>query len=202
MPDRTIVTIIWCQILNSGPVTSGEAGVLGCGEWGRQMWEEGPCQNHFKELMFSSWFQQATFQIKPCLLQEHFHGYRGLSVMPTTLASVIRLPVRLPVWLETLTSPCKYQIRQLILILPFLESFAWEIWRMNEGGMPPGFKTVGFKSNCDYVAQSCLSESMPLGDTASSPHLIYSLQTFTVPLNWPVLGAWVTALEGLGSPAA
>lgn len=30
--------------------------------------------------------------------------------MPTTLASVTRLPVRLLVLLETLTSPCKYQI--------------------------------------------------------------------------------------------
>lgn len=68
--------------------------------------------------VFSSRFQQVTFQIKPCLLQEPFPGSRGLSVMPITLASVIQLQARLPVLLETLTSPCKYQIRFSFQNLP------------------------------------------------------------------------------------
>lgn len=32
VPNRTIVTIVWCPGLNSGPVTSEEAGLLGHGE--------------------------------------------------------------------------------------------------------------------------------------------------------------------------
>lgn len=51
IPNRTIVTIIWCQTLNSGPVTSEEAGLLRHGEGDRC--EKDCVRNHFKELMFS-----------------------------------------------------------------------------------------------------------------------------------------------------
>lgn len=55
---------------------------------------------------------------------------------------------------------------------------------------------MGFKSHSDYVAQG-YSELMPLGDRASSLHLIHSLQIFTGPLTWPILGAWAMHWKGL-----
>nr|CCQ43324.1 alternative protein ABCA1 [Homo sapiens] len=56
----------------------------------------------------------AIFQIKPCPLQEHFLGFRGLSVMPTTPVSVTRLLGRLPELLETLTNPLWLACSQML----------------------------------------------------------------------------------------
>lgn len=109
--------------------------------------------------------------------------------MPTTPASVIQLPARLPVLLETLTSPCKYQIRFSFPNLPvntypfLLEEVCMRSlqneWR---GELLLGFKTVGFRSHCDCGMESCLLR-------VSKLLLIYSLRSLLSLLKWTLPGA-------------
>lgn len=121
---------------------------LGYGGWDRQIWDgewvdpieiKIRSQHRFRGLMFLLHFsspgcQQATFQTKPCPLQELFRGFRGLSVMPITRVSVIRLLVRLLGLSETLTNPCKYQIMFSFPNLP-VNTFPslLNLWRILNG---------------------------------------------------------------------
>lgn len=60
-----------------------------------------------------------------------------------------------------------------------------------KGELPPGFRTGGFRSHCDYGIENCVLRVNAFG-RPSKLHLTYSVRSSTVPLEWTLLGARAT----------